>query len=257
MLISVVSFGRLVLNEWLKLSKKKSFWFPFLIIAAFAGLLAYLLNAGLSKEPLTALGFAEECMKISGLGALTLYIVIIGTSGIVAREHSMGTIKFLLVRAHSRSKILASKYVAALLYMLLLAAFTLAASVAAGWLAFGFGPGAGASWGDVFAAAGYTLVYLFVYTTFTFMVGVLTKSAGATIGIGMFTVVMESAIVAALSRYSFSKYLLFTNTNLSVYEAKAVPVHGMTLTFSVTMLCLYVVLFLAAGFVTFKRRDIA
>lgn len=252
---SVMSFGKLLINEWLKLSKKRSFFITFLIMAAFAGLLAYLFSSNLTDTSYSALSFAVMCMKISGLGALMLYVVIIATAGIVAREHSMGTIKFLLTRAHSRSKILASKYVTALLYMLVLAVFTLLATVVAGWIAFGFKPGA--TWGDLFAAFGYILVYLFVYTTFTFMIGVLTKSVGATIGIGMFTVVLESTIVMALSRYSFSKYLLFTNTDLSVYETKTAPVHGMSLTFSVVVLSLYAILFIAASFVTFKKRDIA
>ncbi|WP_223068857.1 ABC transporter permease [Paenibacillus caui] len=249
-------FGKLVVNEWLKLSKKRSFFIAFLIMAGFVALLAYLTTIAPSGETYTALRFAAECMEIRGLGSIMLYIVIISTSGIVAREHSMGTIKFLMIRAHGRSRILASKYVVALLYMLALAVFTLAVTLAAGWVVFGFGASE-VSWADLFLQALYTLVYMFVYTTFVFMIGVLTRSAGATIGIGMFAVVLQSILNMVLSRYAFAKYLLFTNTDLSVYATNTAPIKGMTLTFSVIILSVYVILFLAASFVTFKRRDIA
>ena len=46
------------------------------------------------------------------------------------------------------------------------------------------------------------LVYTIVYVTLTFMVGILTRSTGPAIGIGMFMVIMESMVVQLLARYS-------------------------------------------------------
>jgi ABC-2 type transport system permease protein len=90
------------------------------------------------------------------------------------------------------------------------------------------------------------------------MVGILTRSTGPAIGIGMFMVIMESMVVQLLARYSWSKYLLFLNVDLSLYSGGASsPVPGMSLTFSIIVLAVYLLLFLATGFVTFKKRDVA
>ncbi|MNG37120.1 hypothetical protein D3C84_1243690 [compost metagenome] len=60
-----------------------------------------------------------------------------------------------------------------------------------------------------------------------------------------------------LSRYTITKYLLFANTDLSVYRSDAVPVEGMTLAFSIVILLVYMALFLSVSFAVFKKRDIA
>lgn len=89
------------------------------------------------------------------------------------------------------------------------------------------------------------------------MFGVLTNSAGATIGIGMLTVLLESIFNAFLAKYEFYKYFLFLNTDLSVYRMGETPAAEMSLTFSSIVAAVYVLLFLGVSFVTFKKRDIA
>ncbi|AWB43400.1 hypothetical protein DCC85_03620 [Paenibacillus sp. CAA11] len=249
------SFGNLVLNEWLKLSKKRTFIVAYLIMAAFVAGFAYILSA-FSSEPMTAAEFADGIMVKNGLGQIMLYIVIIGTAGIMAREHSMGTVKFLLIRAQSRTKILASKYVTMLIYLLSVMVFTCVLASGLGLLIFSNGAGE-SSWTDVFASIGYTAIYLVIYSTLTFMFGVLTKSAGATIGIGLFAVMLESLAGMLLGKYEFIKYLVFVNTDFTMYQGGKSPVEGMTPLFSAIVLSIYFVLFLLVSFVTFKRRDIA
>ncbi|MNJ67393.1 ABC-2 family transporter protein [compost metagenome] len=113
-------------------------------------------------------------------------------------------------------------------------------------------------WSDLLFTSLSTFVYTMVYVTLTFMIGVFTRSTGATIGVGMLIVLFESLVIMLLSKYSFTKYLLFANTNLSTYFNDQDPmIEGMTLTFSVSILAIYLFLFLVASFVTFKKRDIA
>lgn len=254
------SFSKLLINEWLKMSKKRSFFIPYAVMAVFAIGFIYLMKvlSPLGETQLiSAFDLTDQMLSQNGLGQMIVMLGIICTAGVVAKEHSQGTIKFLLIRAQSRSKILASKYVTTLLFVLSLILFTFIVSLVAGGLMFGF-EAQDAGWSNLLFTALSTFVYTMVYVTITFMVGVFTRSTGATIGVGMVMVLFESLIVMLLSKYSFAKYLLFANTNLSPYFNNQDPMfEGMTLAFSVSILAIYLLLFLVASFVTFKKRDIA
>lgn len=250
------SFTNLVVNEWLKMSKKRSFFVPYALIAVFIAGMLYMMHNFSDQSP-AFLEFAGMAISRNGLGQMLTLLVIICTAGIVAKEHSLGTIKLLLIRSQSRSRILASKYVAVLLFILSIFVFTLAAALLGGGLVFGFGGLQETSWNDVLSGALYQVVYTLVYVTIAFLASILTRSSGATIGIGMFLVVLEELVVVLLSRYEFTKYLIFANADLSVYTNGNPPMPGMTLTFSSVVIAAYVVLFLAVSFVTFKKRDVA
>lgn len=250
------SFGNLLLNEWLKMFKKRSFFVPYAIITVLILLFAYLTQfMGGLQNVLTAPQFAEVVVAQIGLGQLLVILSMVCTAGIVSKEFSGGTIKLLLIRSVSRSKILASKYAIALIYSFLLTLYSLLVGLAAGVVMFGFSGIAELS--HLLAATLYHGVYLTIYVTITFMIGTLTRSSGATIGIGMTLFMLEGLIVALLSKYPIVKYLLFANTDLSVYAKGNPPFQGMTMTFSLIVLAVYLFLFLGASFVTFKKRDVA
>lgn len=254
------SFGKLLMNEWLKMSKKRSFFIPYALMALFAIGFTYLMKSLSPSEEIQSIsGFdmVEPMLSQVGLGQMIVLLGIICTAGSVAKEHSQGTIKFLLIRAQSRSMILASKYVTTLLFVLSLILFTFVVSLVAGGIMFGFEIKE-TGWSDLLFTSLSTFVYTMVYVTLTFMIGVFTRSTGATIGVGMLLVLFESLVIMLLSKYSFTKYLLFANTNLSTYFNDQDPmIEGMTLTFSVSIIAIYLFLFLVASFVTFKKRDIA
>ncbi|MNI83753.1 hypothetical protein D3C73_1405950 [compost metagenome] len=74
----------------------------------------------------------------------------------------------------------------------------------------------------------------------------------------MVIVVLNGLIIFLLSKYAFIKYVLFTNIDLLPYfNNQSPPYEGMTLGFSISVIAVYMFLFLAASFVTFKKRDIA
>jgi ABC-2 type transport system permease protein len=67
-----------------------------------------------------------------------------------------------------------------------------------------------------------------------------------------------NAIVVFLAKYNWAKYILFANTNLEQYTNNSSPMfEGMTLTFSIVVLLVYLVLFLLTTWITFSKRDIA
>lgn len=257
------SFANLVVNEWLKLSKKRSFFIPYAVLIAFVGLFGYLAKVyestggmGSEGEFVSTLDFIQNVMSHNGMGQFITFLAIIASAGIVTKEYSLGTIKLLLIRSQSRNKILTSKYVTAVLYTLSLFLCTGIVAMITGGIAFGFG-GAEIGWNDVFTGALYSLIYTLVYVTITFMVGVLTRSTGATIGVGMFIVLLEGLVTMLLSKYAVVKYIIFTNADLSVYSSGGAPFKGMTMSFSLIVIAVYMVVFLGTSFVTFKNRDVA
>ncbi|MFC7678191.1 DUF2705 family protein [Paenibacillus sp. GCM10028914] len=251
------SFGNLVTNEWLKMFKKKSFFVPYALVAAMIMFVAYMLNSFAGEDSSTGFEFAKMVVASKGMGQILTMLAIVVTAGSVAKEHSLGTIKLLLIRAQSRTTILASKYVVILLYILSLTAFALIVGITTGVIMFGTGEGS-ANLQDVLVAAGYGLIYTLMYVTFTFAVGIVTKSTGPAIGIGMFMLIIESLVTQLLAGYAWAKYLPFFNVDLSIYsDGLGSMIPGMSLTFSSIVLAVYLLLFLVTGFVTFKKRDVA
>lgn len=245
-------FNRLVLNEWLKITKKRSYIIPYLLVLVMTltvGYIAHSFTAGMFPS---AADFTAELLLPAGVGQVLAILVITGTAGIVSREFSQGTIKFLLIRARSRTAILASKYVTVLLYTLSMVLAAAAAVYLSGSMFFGVSGGTAGA-GEILTSLLYCTVYCTVYATIGFMLGILTRSTGITIGATIFATTIDKMIISR----EFYKYVLFPNLNLAAYRDGGAPMQGMTLSFSVTMLCVYMAVFLLAGFAVFRRRDVA
>jgi ABC-2 type transport system permease protein len=76
------------------------------------------------------------------------------------------------------------------------------------------------------------------------------------IGIGVFLLTVGNVITMLLSRYNWSKYILFANTDLNQYIDGKPIVDGMTMTFSIIVLIVYFVIFNVISYVGFTKRDI-
>ena len=246
------NFNRLVVNEWFKISKKRSFFVSYLLVILLPLLIGYIIHSVSGEMFQSALDFTTQMLLPNGLGQALTIVVVIGTAGVVAKEHSQGTIKFLLIRARSRTSILASKYVAILLYAISLTLVIAAATYASGAIWYGVSGGE-YGFSDILLSIMYGFVYTTMYLTLAFMIGILTTSTGATIGITMFAITIDKVIITK----DFYKYFLFPNMNLVAYENGGAPMPGMTLTFSIVVLAVYLLLFLIAGFTVFRRRDVA
>lgn len=251
------SFGNLVTNEWLKMFKKKSFFVPYALVAAMIVFVAYMINS-FTNDFGSGYDFATLVVYSKAMGQVLTMLSIVVTAGSVASEHSLGTIKLLLIRSQSRSKILASKYVVIVLYVISLTAFALVVALGTGAVMFGMGDG-GNNLQDVLSTTVSGIIYTLMYVTLTFAVSIVLKSTGPAIGIGMFMVVVESLATQLLVKYSWAKYLLFFNVDLTIYrdDLGRALIPGMSLTFSAIVLAVYLFLFLVTGFVTFKKRDVA
>jgi len=212
-------------------------------------------------------GFMDSTSGLSSL--ITLFTIIIA-AGSVASEFTWGTIKLLLIRPVSRSKILLSKYIASFLFALLLLIILFIVSFLVGGIFFGFSQ-VSASYltfinGSVVESSmplhmmgvyGLNSINLIMMVTFAFMISTVFRSNSLAIGLAIFLMFTGVQVVQIFSDYSWAKYILFANTDLTQYIKGTPIVEGMTMTFSIVMLLVYFMVFNAFSWYIFKKRDVA
>lgn len=197
--------------------------------------------------------------------------MIIVAAGIVSSEFNWGTIKLLLIRPMSRSKLLLSKYLTVLLFGLTLLSTLFILSGITGYVLFGLPdsavPHLAYSNGEVVERS--ILVQLIVeyllssidmlmVATMAFMISSVFRNSNLAIGITLFLLLMgETVTVLLAGKFEWAKYILFANTDLLVYFDGVPPVEGMTLMFSIFMIIVYFVVFQLSAFWVFSKRDVA
>jgi len=212
-------------------------------------------------------GFVEG--SISMISLIALFSIIMG-GGILANEFSGGTIKLLLIRPSKRWKILLSKYVSVIGYTLLMLLILLIVSFLVGGILFSF-KGASIPFltnssgtitevnmvSHIVQLYGLNSISLVMMVTLAFMISAVFRNSSMAIGIGVFLLTIGNVITMMLSRFNWSKYILFANTNLTQYIDGDPLVKGMTMKFSIIVLLVYFVIFNVISYVGFTKRDIA
>lgn len=206
----------------------------------------------------------------ASLGILITLLTIIIAGDIIAAEFATGTIKLLLIRPAGRVKILLSKYLAMLLFSMVLLLILFVISFLINGILFGFNdmdlPLLHFTGGQVveqnmvlhlwktYLLNGISTV---MYVTIAFMISSAFRSSAMAIGFSIGIVFAGNILLNALQRYEWSKYLLFANTDLTQYM-EGRPFHdGMTLSFSIGVLAVYFLLFNLVSWLMFTRRDVA
>ena len=210
----------------------------------------------------------REGMIVDSYGSMSLVtlLTVIAAAGIVATEFSQGTIKMLLSRPVKRWKILMSKYLTVLLFGLLLAVITYVLSLASAFILFPSAEGNSILWSEtdlaitaVWGKSLYMMLLGFVnvimISTFAFMLGSVFRSTSLAIGLSLFLHFTGTLIVMFLEKFAVAKYILFSH-GLTQYETGYKLLESNTMTFSIVVLVVYAVVFLAISFTTFIKRDI-
>lgn len=229
----------------------------------------YYLENDIQPEPYDAWQFTKDTvLTVSSIAGL---LTIIIAAGIVANEFNWGTIKLLLIRPISRSKILLSKYIAILLFALYTLIFGLIFSWILGAIFFGVnglnpslvtetanGFKVLAVVPQIFINYGYQLVGLVVMATFAFTISAVFRNGSLAIGVAIFLMMGSSTIVSFFLDKDWAKYILFVHTDLSQYAEGNEPIiEGMTLGFSITVLIVYYLIFMLLSWIVFTKRDVA
>ncbi|MCM3626526.1 ABC transporter permease [Paenibacillus glycanilyticus] len=205
----------------------------------------------------------------AGLGILITIFTIIIAGDIVAAEFATGTIKLLLIRPANRLKILLSKYIAMLLFGLVLLFTLFVVSVLMNGILYGFKdiglPLVSMINGHIVEQnmvlnlwKTYMLngIATVMYVTIAFMISSVFRSSAMSIGFSIGILFAGNILLEALHRYEWSKYLLFANTDLTQYLDGRPFQDGMTLSFSIGVLVVYFLAFNLISWLMFTRRDV-
>ncbi|WP_021877363.1 ABC transporter permease [Paenibacillus sp. P22] len=263
-------FGNLVLNENMKIYRRARVWIMWglmvLAVAAVSGI-AYSSSA---NPPSMWQMVAIEMIVMMPL--VSIFAVIVAAD-IVAGEFTAGTIKLLLIRPWSRSKILLSKYAATLLFGFFSMALLYAALLLVNIIFFGYEKGIKAA--EVFGAADPAMsawsyfnqsffmqfISLIVTVTLAFMISSVFRSGALAIGLSLFVVLMGKTLgqLFGLIDRKWVDYVLFQHLDLTRYIGigSSGANGGMTLGFSLAVLAGYYVIFMALSWFVFTRRDVA
>jgi ABC-2 type transport system permease protein len=201
--------------------------------------------------------------------AVSLISIIIAGE-IAAAEFASGTIKLLLTRSASRTKVYAAKYIAALLFGIGLMLAGLLLSLLFGGIMFGW-DGLGDSYIYVkdhtvqhtsmllSLLGGYLFhfPFLLVSVTLAFMISAGFRSAIFAIVIPLFVSVAGFVISIAMDGWPWTRYFVFTHSDLTGYFLGDPAVKGMTLGFSLAFIGLHLVIMHLLSHTLFVRRDIS
>ncbi|MBT2638239.1 MULTISPECIES: ABC transporter permease subunit [unclassified Bacillus (in: firmicutes)] len=211
---------------------------------------------------------------VVGVSSLvTLFVVVVGSAN-VAAEFSDGTIKQLLIRPHQRWRILLSKYIAVIIYALLLVLTLIVSGYIIGLILFGSGDYNMKIFeitleGRKVAIVGtqfmlkmlYFIPSLLIIMTIAFMLSTLFKSQALAVGIGIFVLFFSSTIGGIIlmlaDKYTWAKFLIFPHLDLTVYALQDRILEDITMPVSLAILAVYYAIFMMLTFFFFQKRDIS
>ncbi|GGH74006.1 ABC-2 type transport system permease protein [Pullulanibacillus pueri] len=206
----------------------------------------------------------------NGMQLVMIFAIIIA-GGIVSSEFGSGTIKLLLTRPVSRSTILLSKYVSTLFTILVytFACFIFSCLVSATFFGLDglsspylfYQDGAvheGNMLLHVFGQYGFQLIPTVMFVTLAFLISTVFRNSALAIGLSIFGLMAGSLVLQFIGRFTWSKYVIFSNLDLTPYfHGGGEPFReGMTLGFSITVLAIYYMVFIAITWISFKKRDV-
>lgn len=241
---------------------------------------SFYLKENLKPAKFGAWAFVHDVEFI--LSFITLFTIIIAAN-IVSVEHQWGTIKLLLIRPIHRQTIWFSKFLSMLGFAIITVIFLFLFSFLTGLLFFGLESGSnphaiifdlndtmrGVTISEEYSYLKYAslpmtilkgysfhLVILVMMASFALMISTIFKNNALAIGVAIFLMFAGNSIVLFLEDYSWAKYILFANIDLSQYVNNNPMFEGMTLKSSIIVLLIHFVLFISISSIIFVKRDI-
>jgi ABC-2 type transport system permease protein len=261
------NFIELVRNENMKIYSRLRTWIMMgIMLVVMLAASIVVLSIG---EDVKSMWSIELNEIMGGTALVTIFTVIIAADS-VAGEFSSGTIKLLLIRPWSRSKILWSKYVALIQFAIFFLAALFVWTYLWNGIFFGFSSGSlqeltnqqgtGSVWTFVSSWIGLQFVSMMLTTvTISFLLSTVFRSGGLSIGLSLFLMFMSDTIAGLLSLIDkpWTDYLWFMQSNLTQYLSSVPNVtQEHTIYFSLGVLAVYYVLFVGITWWQFTRRDI-
>lgn len=207
--------------------------------------------------------------QVANIVVAVSFFSIIIAGEIVAAEFASGTIKFLLTRSVSRTKIYIAKYVASILFGLVLLAVGFIVTLVLGGLMFGF-DGLNAPYlfiqnqtveqAPMLQALLGTYVlhipYILLGITLAFMISAAFRSVTFSIVISIFVAIAGFVIAIAMNGWSWTKYFVFTHTDLSQFVYGSPSIDGITIAYSIVFVILHLAVLHLVAYPAFVKRDV-
>lgn len=206
--------------------------------------------------------------------AIIVMIVVIVAGVSISEEFNKGTVKLLLVRPYSRTKILISKLIAVFITMLITTATILLLQFIIGGIVYGFGTYMMNVVQFDFTTNSIVTLNIFAYLVLIFICKLPIFILIGTLAFALSTLFLNSPLAVALPilgymgsdminmiaisyKWDWIKYFVTPNWDLSQYLFGGTPMFsGISVEFSITICAIYFVIMLVASIVSFKKRNI-
>ncbi|MDT8715699.1 ABC transporter permease subunit [Clostridium sp. 19966] len=231
----------------------------------------YAINNNIAPESKTSIWtMVTKFDSNAGYGRVIALFLIIACSALVAGEFSEGTMKMMISRPYSRSKIITGKLIATLLYGVVLLLITFLLNFIMLGIFFGFN-GLGAKemlWttskiiympGILSTLIVFALDFLQVimFVILAFAISTLARSRSIATGFSLFMLLFGSGIIQLLAVYfSWGKYLPFASTDFSGLVTQGSTIYDIGLGFSIVSFLIYTIVMAIIGYIGFRKRDI-
>jgi ABC-2 type transport system permease protein len=209
-------------------------------------------------------------LTFSGLEEMVMIFAITIAADMVAGEYTAGTMKLLLIRPHSRTKILFSKYIAVFLFAVVMLALLVVCGYVTNALFYGMG---NVHTTDLFLNQqgqivqqnvvmqvikmyGLSIFPVMGYVTFAFTVSTVLRNSALAVGISLFIIIIGNSMIEATAKMEWLKYLPFPNSDISLYIFHLPARPEMTLGFSISVLLVYIVILSLVSWAVFKKCDV-
>jgi len=268
-------FWNIFLLEKDKLFNRAIFWIELTILTLIIVLVdvgLYLVSLGFSQQAASGLvkSFTWPVGLLTGVGIAgshaiggLLLVVLIGT--VTAQEYSWRTVHMWLCHGVSRPTLLGAKLVAALLpTLIVLFSSLLVGGGVTAVLTYAIHGNLSLSATEVKQVANFLLITgysLLPYVTLTFLLAVLTRSIGATIGICLaFIFLVEGIVYSVLLNIGgaigqIGQYLPVGLTNSLLFQGSGPGPFTVSANIALLGIALYTLVFAGITFVVFQRQS--
>lgn len=206
--------------------------------------------------------------------AIIVMVVVIVAGVSISEEFNKGTVKLLLVRPYSRTKILISKLIAVFITMLITTVAILLLQFIIGGIVYGFGTYMMNVVQFDFTTNSIITLNIFAYLGLIFICKLPIFILIGTLAFALSTLFLNSPLAVALPilgymgsdvinmiaisyKWDWVKYFVTPNWDLSQYLFGGTPMFsGISIEFSITICAIYFVIMIVASIVSFKKRNI-
>lgn len=206
--------------------------------------------------------------------AIIVMVVVIIAGVSISEEFNKGTIKLLLVRPYSRTKILISKLIAVFITMLITTVAILLLQFIIGGIVYGFGTYMMNVVQFDFTTNSIITLNILAYLGLIFICKLPIFILIGTLAFALSTLFLNSPLAVALPilgymgsdminmiaisyKWDWVKYFVTPNWDLSQYLFGGTPMFsGISVEFSITICAIYFVIMLVSSIVSFKKRNI-